>query len=128
MSFENPERHPKGWGYEDWIVNNNLYCGKILHFEKGKQCSLHYHKRKDETFYILDGSFEITLYDSLEDYKEGKKKIMHARPGDVIHIWIGRVHRMKSLESGNIIEISTKHFEDDSYRLESGDSQIPSTT
>ena len=34
-----PERHEKGWGYELWIVNNNLYCGKILHFNNGKKCS-----------------------------------------------------------------------------------------
>ena len=45
------EIHKKGWGYENWLVNTELYCGKILHFNHGKQCSLHYHKIKDETFY-----------------------------------------------------------------------------
>ena len=54
-----PERHEKGWGYELWIVNNNLYCGKILHFNKGKKCSWHYHKIKQETFYVQKGKLKI---------------------------------------------------------------------
>ena len=37
----NPEHHPKGWGYELWLVNNEKYCGKILHFEKDRRCSFH---------------------------------------------------------------------------------------
>ena len=28
------EIHPKGWGYEKWIVNTDKYCGKILFFEE----------------------------------------------------------------------------------------------
>ena len=31
--------HPKGWGYEKWIVNKEDYCGKLLHMIKGKKCS-----------------------------------------------------------------------------------------
>ena len=49
------EIHPKGWGHEKWIVNTDKYCGKILFFEEGKQCSWHYHKLKDETFYVQSG-------------------------------------------------------------------------
>ena len=37
---------PKGWGHEKWIVNNEMYCGKILFMEKNKRCSWHYHKSK----------------------------------------------------------------------------------
>ena len=39
---------PKGWGFEKWIVNKPEYCGKLLYFVKGKRCSWHYHKIKDE--------------------------------------------------------------------------------
>ena len=46
---------PKGWGHEKWIVNNDEYCGKLLFFEEGKRCSWHYHKIKDETFYLQSG-------------------------------------------------------------------------
>ena len=51
---------PKGWGYEKWIVNNKMYCGKLLFFDEGKRCSWHYHKLKDETFYLQSG--RILLY------------------------------------------------------------------
>ncbi len=118
-----PERHPKGWGYEDWIVNIDLYCGKILHFYKEKQCSLHYHKIKEETFHILSGKFLIILYDSLEAYGKKEKQEIILLPGSSLHLWPGRLHRVFSIEEGDIIEFSTQHFEDDSYRVEPGDSQ-----
>ena len=49
------EIHPKGWGYEKWIVNKDEYCGKLLHIIKGMKCSWHYHQKKDETFYLQEG-------------------------------------------------------------------------
>jgi mannose-6-phosphate isomerase-like protein (cupin superfamily) len=45
----------KGWGYEKWIVNKEEYCGKLLFFNKDKRCSWHYHKIKDEVFYLQSG-------------------------------------------------------------------------
>ena len=48
---------PKGWGFEKWIVNNEKYCGKLLYFIKDRKCSWHYHKIKDETFYIQSENF-----------------------------------------------------------------------
>ena len=38
---------PKGWGYEKWIANSELYCGKLLFIRKGHRCSWHYHTKKD---------------------------------------------------------------------------------
>ncbi len=43
----------KVWGSEEWIVNNSTYCGKILNIKKGYRSSIHYHKNKHETFYLL---------------------------------------------------------------------------
>ena len=116
-----PERHPKGWGYEDWIVNNERYCSKILHFNKGKKCSVHYHLKKDETFYLLRGRLKILLSDSPETYKEGRIETIIMNPQGIVHIWPVRVHRMEALEESDLLEISTQHFEEDSYRIERGD-------
>ena len=116
-----PARHPKGWGYEDWIANSKDYCGKVLHFNKGKRCSIHFHKIKDETFYLLSGRLEIKLSDSESEYAKGKIKTIIMEKGDVLHIWLGRVHQMKAIEESDLIEISTQHFEEDSYRIEKGD-------
>ena len=46
----------KGWGYEKWIVNKDLYCGKLLFFNAGKKCSWHYHVKKDEKKHPLTDS------------------------------------------------------------------------
>ena len=97
----------KSWGYEDWIVNNELYCGKILHIDKNHCCSYHYHKIKDETFYILNGEVFMEL--------NGEKSYMVT--GDFIRIKPGDQHRFFGIEESNIIEISTQHFDSDSYRL-----------
>ena len=70
---------PKGWGYEKWIVNTDEYCGKLLFFNEGKRCSWHYHKKKDETFYLQSG--KIVLYYGETDSLEGAKDIVLV-PGD----------------------------------------------
>ena len=49
----------KGWGYELWVENNELYCGKHLHVLPSKWCSVHYHKNKKETFYVINGELKL---------------------------------------------------------------------
>jgi len=56
----------KDWGRELWIVNNDKYCGKILELNKGYRCSIHYHKIKDETFYILEGRVLMEIWDEVK--------------------------------------------------------------
>ncbi|MEK6888582.1 MAG: cupin domain-containing protein [Nanoarchaeota archaeon] len=116
-----PEKHKKGWGYEDWIANKKEYCGKLLFFEKGKRCSIHYHKLKDETFFLFSGKMKILLSNSPEDYDAGKKEEIVLNVGECLYIWPGRVHRMEAIEDSNLMEFSTEHFEEDSYRIEKGD-------
>jgi mannose-6-phosphate isomerase-like protein (cupin superfamily) len=100
--------HKKVWGHEEWMVNTPLYCGKFLYLKKGKRCSMHYHKNKDETFYILKGKVLMQV--------ENKEKVM--KSGEVSHILPLIRHRFSGLEDSVIIEISTHHEESDSYRLE----------
>jgi quercetin dioxygenase-like cupin family protein len=121
MAKFKPERHEKGWGYEDWIANNEKYCGKLLFFKKGKRCSLHFHKEKDETFYLQSGKMEIVLADSKEEYEKGNFEKITISPGECVHIWPGRVHQMIALEDSELFEFSTQHKEEDSYRIIKGD-------
>jgi len=98
---------PKVWGEERWIVNKD-YCGKILILKKGHQCSLHFHRQKDETFYVSKGIVKLEY---------GKKtRIMY--PGDSQYIPHRKVHRFTGVEDSEIIEFSTHHDDGDSYRLE----------
>lgn len=107
----------KGWGFELWIVNNENYCGKILHFNKGKYCSYHKHKLKKEHFYCVFGKVKV-LYGWTDSLGEAVSCIMN--PGDVFEVPPGLNHRMIGLEESELFEISTEHFEDDSCRIEKG--------
>lgn len=55
---------PKGWGHEVIFVNNDLYCGKILHFKKDAKFSMHYHLKKKETWYVNSGTFLFKYIDT----------------------------------------------------------------
>lgn len=118
MTFLNNEIHPKGWGYEKWIVNKPEYCGKLLFFSKGKKCSWHFHKIKDEVFYLQSGKI-LVKYSDEENIEFAKELIMN--PGDSFHIYTGLKHQMFALEDSELFEFSTQHFEDDSYRIQKGD-------
>lgn len=103
----------KKWGYEIFIVNNNKYCGKILHFNALKKGSLHYHLKKTETWYIQSGKFNLKLIDT----SSGTEYFKELRKGDIITHTPGQPHQVFCLEEGDIFEISTQHFDDDSYRI-----------
>jgi mannose-6-phosphate isomerase len=110
------QRVPKGWGEELWVHNDPLYCGKILRLKQGKRCSLHYHKRKTETFYLQSGRVRMELR-----HPDGRAEDVVMKPGDSLEIYPGLVHRFSGIEDSEIVEFSTQHFEEDSYRIEKGD-------
>lgn len=116
-SNSSQEIHLKGWGSEKWIVNNENYCGKILHFERGKKCSWHFHKIKRETFYIQSGKLQVS-YSYQDEIEKADQIVLH--PGDSFEVPQGLRHQMLALEETFLIEFSTQHFEEDSYRLEKG--------
>lgn len=109
----------KGWGFEKWIVNNEKYCGKILYMIKDYKCSWHYHKIKDETFYVQSG--KIILYYSTTNTDVTRANKVVLGPGDHFHIPVGLKHQMYALEDTELFEFSTQHFDEDSYRIEKGD-------
>lgn len=114
------EIHEKAWGHELWIINNELYCGKLLVFKAHKQFSMHYHLLKDEAWYISKGEFEYKFIDT--ETAELRSKIV--KEGDCIHLMPGQPHQMLALEDGaTIFEVSTQHFDSDSYRVLPGSSQ-----
>lgn len=100
-------RVPKEWGEEHWIVNRE-YCGKKLVLNKGFRCSLHYHEVKDEVFYVIAGRVLLELGDEVHVLAKGDHR----------HVPPGTVHRFWGIEDSEIIEFSTHHEDEDSYRLE----------
>lgn len=114
---------PKGWGWEEWIVNKSEYCGKKLFFKKGKRCSVHYHKLKDETFYVSHGEMLMRYADISPELYDDKISVQEIvlKSGDSFPIPRGRIHQVIALEDTEVIEFSTEHFDSDSYRIIRGD-------
>jgi mannose-6-phosphate isomerase-like protein (cupin superfamily) len=109
---------PKGWGREIWIANGDLYCGKILEINKGRKCSLHFHKIKTESFYLRAGRLKIRVMET-DDSKVVEE--FELKAGDCMDVPRGLVHQMEALEDAELLEFSTQHFDSDSHRLERGD-------
>ena len=108
----------KGWGFEKWIANSEEYCGKLLFLAKGKKCSWHFHKLKDEVFYIQSGAVEVT-YGEDDDKQNAKSEVLIK--GDKFHVPRGLRHLMYALQDTELFEFSTQHFDSDSHRIEPGD-------
>ena len=106
----------KGWGYELEIVNNELYCGKILVFKSGCKFSMHYHIIKQETWYVNKGKFQFRWINT----EDASIHSMELNVGEVVTIPRGMPHQLEALEDGEIFEISTQHFDSDSYRVWKG--------
>jgi len=101
----------KDWGSEFWIVNNELYCAKIL--TCGQKLSslgrFHFHKNKDETFYVLTGELLLELGDETYLLFEG----------DSLRVKPNIKHRFKAhTDKCTFLEISTHHENTDSHYIE----------
>jgi quercetin dioxygenase-like cupin family protein len=107
----------KGWGKEIIFVNNHEYCGKILCFNKGKKFSMHYHILKKETWYVAKGKFILIWIDT----NNGISYTEYLNVGDTITNERGEPHQLIALEDSEVFEVSTKHFDNDSYRISKGD-------
>ena len=106
----------KNWGYEIWMANNEKenYCGKILYIKFGHSTSMHLHKNKHETFYILEGSLDIEIICTVTTEKYTKT----VNEGEVFVLDRLIPHRLTP-SGGDVkfVEISTFHEDSDSYRL-----------
>ena len=80
---------------------------------------MHYHLKKDETWTVIQGKFIFRWIDT-------KNASLHEellQMNQIVHIPIGLPHQLVCIEEGKIVEVSTHHEEEDSYRIEKGDSQ-----
>ena len=103
MDVSTAKKVPKPWGYEVWIAENTKYAGKILAINKGTKTSLHYHKVKEETMYVLEGLMKVTD-------KEGKTLQVHV--GEAITLKAGECHCLEAIDELKILEVSTPELDD----------------
>ena len=118
------ERIPKGWGWEEVLINRSEFCGKILYYNKANSVSsYHFHRIKREYFRCVAGSFILRQKDQFGIDHETILKV-----GDSVYISNNIPHQLISLENNSeIYEISTTHYDFDVVRISPGDSQIQKT-
>ena len=111
----------KGWGYELIWATNEQYCGKIMVFEKvGAKFSMHFHKEKDETWFVNNGRFLLNYIDT--DTAEYKSKEL--TEGMTWRNPPLMPHQLVCMEPGSsVTEVSTPDSVEDNYRIAPGDSQ-----
>ena len=110
----------KLWGREVVFANNEMYCGKLLIHDKAEsKGSMHFHMKKHETFYVIQGSFKV-------HWIEPKDATQHnhiLNKGDTWTNEPGFMHQLEALEDNSVVvEVSTTHFDEDSYRVLPGNS------
>ena len=114
-------KQDKGWGYEIIWATNDKYCGKIMVFEKvGAKFSMHFHKEKDETWFVNAGQFLVRWIDTAT--AELHEKIL--KEGETWHNPPLQPHQLQALVADSMIfEVSTADSVEDNYRVGPGDSQ-----
>jgi len=98
------------WGEEEILTMNEKTTAKILTVSPGQQCSLQYHKHRQEFWKVIEGELFVVI---------GNEKI-DARVGNEYFIDTGVQHRLIGRDKpAKILEISFGDFdEEDIVRLE----------
>ena len=113
----------KGWGYELIWATNEKYCGKIMVFNRvGAMTSMHFHKEKDETWFVNSGKFKVRYIDTKDSMLYEKE----LNEGDTWYNAPLMPHQLIALEAdSSITEVSTPDSVEDNFRIGPGDSQAP---
>jgi mannose-1-phosphate guanylyltransferase len=129
MEIQNPKTVTKPWGNELWIADGvrTPYALKRILFRQGFRSSLQVHRYKFETNYVLSGTGILQLRNEIFDCEEylssSQKELMldaalhtlkeiKIKPGDVIDVLPGQIHRVIAVTDLVFIEASTKELDD----------------
>ena len=115
MKITKQNKVDKVWGHELWVYNDEEYCRKLLVFEEAySKFSMHYHIIKKESWYVQEGQFKFDWIDT----EDAKLHTDILDVGDSVTIERGQPHQLTALKPNSIIfEVSTEHFNEDSYRI-----------
>jgi len=96
-------------------VINRQYCKKLIIQLPRQKHPYHFHKIKEETFQLLDGDLEVEL--------EGKR--IRPQAGDTILVEPGKWHKFHTLDGAIFEEVSTTHFNNDSFYEDERIARLP---
>ncbi len=129
MDLQSPKTVSKPWGNELWIADGirTPYALKRIFFKAGFRSSLQVHMFKFETNYVLSGTGILQLKSEIfncEEYLVSSQKNLildnalqtlreiHIKPGDVIDVKPGQIHRVIAISDLVFIEASTPELDD----------------
>ena len=93
-------RQGKSWGYTTDFFRNAMVSAYHLEVRKGGYCSEHKHDHKYNSFYVVSGELEITIW------REGEKPdVTIIGPGQSTAVSPGFWHKFKGITSVHCIEI-----------------------
>ena len=104
----------RSWGTETFIAESGQYLGKILRMLAGTSGGLQYHRRKDETFYLLSGVASVDMDDGLRRHRLRTQGMIR---GQSCRVQPGTVHRVNAITDCVFFEVSTP-WHDDRVRVE----------
>lgn len=129
MEIQNPKTVNKPWGNEIWIADGvrTPYALKRIFFKAGFRSSLQVHQYKFETNYVLSGTGVLQLrseFFNCKEYLDSSEQSLildaslhtlrdiQIKPGDVIDVKPGQIHRVIAFTDLVFIEASTKELDD----------------
>lgn len=115
-----PNIVPKPWGCERLYASTDRYCLKRLMIHKGHQTSVHRHREKDETFVCRSGHYRVEVWDGDD------RRAVDLDGGCTLRVAPGTWHRVSCVNPGELLEVSTRHSDDDTDRREPG-GRIPTS-
>jgi len=105
----------KPWGIEEVWASSHAYVGKFLYIKGGHRLSRKYHRRKNHTIKVVEGTLTLEV----GPHKEGGQIEIHTLDaGEAYHLAPQTIHRFCA-EGGavTLVEVSSQGS-DDSVRLE----------
>ena len=95
-------------------ILNSIYCKKLLFLFFKQKHPKQYHKKKQETFFILYGKVKVSLT------KNSRTKTKILKAGDILTIMPYEIHSFSGMskEGAVIEELSTTSTSKDSYYID----------
>lgn len=109
--MQSVRRIDKPWGHELVWAETPHYVCKVLCIRQGEQLSYQYHRQKDESIYLVEGTMD------LEYEMHGDRRCERLNVGEAFHIPCGMRHRMIAIADCRVLEVATPQV-DDIVRLE----------
>jgi mannose-6-phosphate isomerase len=97
----------KPWGEQFVFAVTSFYCGAVDVVRQGHSLSFQFHRQRDETLYLHQGSLRVDFEDD-----QGAMRSADMEPGQSIHFRPLHRHRITALRDSVVFEVSTPQLDD----------------